>query len=486
MGNGFGPSWQEEGKWRFRVWAPSRQKVELHILGPRERLVVLSKIGGGYHQITLNGLAKDTQYLFRLDGKAEYPDPASRFQPQGVHGPSQLPPRCFDWHDHDWKGHPLKDYIIYELHVGTFTQDGTFAGILPHLAYLKELGVTAVALMPVAQFPGERNWGYDGVYPFAVQNSYGGPEGLKKLVNACHQAGLAVILDVVYNHLGPEGNYWPKFSSYFFQKRKNSWGQALNFDGAYSDEVRRFFSENALFWIGEYHIDALRLDAVDAIVDHSATHFLLQLSRAVRKLAGKLNRQIYLFPESDLNDIKILQPEALGGYALDSQWSEDFHRAIYVQISGKTHGPYQDFTGRIQDVAKAFQEGFVLSGQYSSFRKRCHGNSSRDIPAHQFVVYTQNHDIVANHLRGQRFSRCLSYEEQKLTASLLLLSPFIPLLFMGQEYQETAPFHFFFPTTPIPGPSMASAKGENGFLQIALKKTNLPIPRTRALFFFQN
>jgi maltooligosyltrehalose trehalohydrolase len=296
--------------------------------------------------------------------------------------------------------------------------------------------------MPVAQFPGNRNWGYDGVYPFAVQNSYGGPEGLRRLVNECHGRGLAVLLDVVYNHLGPEGNYLWDFGPYFTDRYKSLWGNAINFDGPRSDDVRHFFIENALYWVTEFHIDALRIDAVHGILDFSAVPFLEELASEVHDQADRLNRCIYLIAESDLNDSRVIRSRELGGYGLDAQWNDDFHHALHTLLTGERTGYYQDF-GQLRDLAKAFREGFIYSGEYSSYRRRRHGNSSRDIPADQFVVFTQNHDQVGNRMRGERLAALVCPERTKLAAGVVLLSPFIPLLFMGEEYGETAPFPYF-------------------------------------------
>jgi maltooligosyltrehalose trehalohydrolase len=427
---------------RFLVWAPFAQQVELHLLPPQERFLTLAPLPRGYHQAVLEGVEAGRLYLYRLDGQHELPDPASRYQPQDIHGPSQVVDADFPWQDQGWHGVPLHDYIIYELHVGTFSAVGTFAGAMPYLQTLKELGITAIELMPVAQFPGARNWGYDGVYPYAAQHAYGGPQGLKTLVDACHSLGLAVILDVVYNHLGPEGNYLGTFGPYFTDRYTTSWGPALNFDGPQSDEVRRYFIENALYWITECHIDALRLDAVHAIVDHSALPFLEELAVAVHEQGDRLHRRVYVIAESDLDDTRIIRPGALGGYGHDAQWSDSFHHALHTLLTGERDGYYADF-GQVSHLAKAFAEGFVYSGQYSVFRQRRHGNSSRHRPAHQFVVCAQNHDQVGNRLLGERLTQLTSFEGLKLAAVVVLLSPFIPVLFMGEEYGETAPFPYF-------------------------------------------
>jgi maltooligosyltrehalose trehalohydrolase len=396
----------------------------------------------GYYEVIVADVEPGALYRYRLDGALERPDPASQCQPQDVHGPSQVVDARFDWADGAWCGLPLRDYIIYELHVGTFTTEGTFEAIIPRLAELKALGITALELMPIAQFPGGRNWGYDGVYPFAVQHSYGGATGLQQLVQACHRQGLAVVLDVVYNHLGPDGNYLADYGPYFTERYKTPWGAALNFDGPHSDEARRFFIENALYWVTVFHIDALRLDAVHAIVDHSARPFLEELELALQARAEALNRRIYATAESALNDSRLIRSRDLGGYGLDTQWNDDFHHALRVLLTGERGGYYQDF-GELQQLAKAFREGFVYTGEYSRYRCRRHGNSSRDIPAQRFVVFAQNHDQVGNRLLGERLSQLVSWEALKLAAGAVILSPFIPLLFMGEEYGETAPFQYF-------------------------------------------
>jgi maltooligosyltrehalose trehalohydrolase len=435
-------TYKEDNQSQFMVWAPFAKKVDVHIVAPQDRLLPLKRDAWGYHHAIINGIKPGTLYFFRLDGDKEYPDPASRFQPEGVHGPSRIVDSSFTWEDNAWQGLPLQRYIAYELHAGTFTPEGTFKAVIPLVDNLKNLGVTALELMPVAQFPGDRNWGYDGVYPFAVQNSYGGPEGLKRLVNACHRKEMAVILDVVYNHIGPEGNYLSKFGPYFTDRYRTPWGAALNFDGPFSDHVRRFFIENALYWLSEFHIDALRLDALHAICDFSAQTFLDELAVSVDKLRNQLNRRMYLIGESDANDRRLLLPRELGGYGLDAQWNEGFHHALHVLLTCEQSGYYQDF-GRLQHLAKAFREGFVYSGEYSPYRKRRHGSSSSDIPAHRFVVFAQNHDQVGNRMLGERLSQLVSFECLKLAAGVVLLSPFIPLIFMGEEYGETAPFQYF-------------------------------------------
>ena len=326
--------------------------------------------------------------------------------------------------------------------MGTFTPQGTFDAIIPRIAALKDLGVTAIELMPVSQFPGNRNWGYDGVYPFAVQASYGGPTALKEFVNACHQQGIAVVLDVVYNHLGPEGNYLADFGPYFTNLYRTPWGEAINFDGCWSDEVRRYFIENALQWVTDFHMDALRLDAIHAIIDPSARPFLEELGAAVHEKAKELKRDVYLFPESNRNDARVVRSREAGGWGLDAEWNDDFHHSLHVLLTGEQDGYYQDFHG-IEDLARAYREGFVYTGQYSEFRQRRHGNSSNQIPVERLIVFAQNHDQVGNRRIGDRLAQRLSFDQLKLMAGVVLLSPYIPLLFMGEEYGELAPFQYF-------------------------------------------
>ncbi|WP_027355659.1 malto-oligosyltrehalose trehalohydrolase [Desulfofundulus thermocisternus] len=427
----------------FKVWAPRVKNLAVHILGPRERVIPLTEEKHGYFGGTVEGVEPGNLYYYLLDGEKERPDPASRHQPEGVHGPSQVVDLySFNWNDHCWSGPNRESLVFYELHPGTFTREGTFEAIIPYLEELKELGITAIQLMPVAQFPGSRNWGYDGVYPYAVQNSYGGPGGLQRLVDACHQKGMALFLDVVYNHLGPEGNYLGDYAPYFTERYRTPWGPAINFDGPGSDEVRRYFIENALYWIRDYHIDGLRLDAVHAILDMSATHFLEELAEEVHREAGRLGRRVYVVAESDLNDARIIRPRAIGGYGLDAQWCDDFHHALHTLLTGERLGYYRDF-GELDHLAKAFRQGYVYTGQYSEYRQRRHGNTTDLCRPCQFVVFSQNHDQVGNRAGGERLSNLATFEDLKLAAAAVILSPYLPLLFMGEEYGETAPFLYF-------------------------------------------
>jgi maltooligosyltrehalose trehalohydrolase len=434
----------DNGETRFRVWAPKARSLSVVLFSEEtSRTVPLKREENGYFAGTVGETAAGDLYLYRFEDGTERPDPASRSQPRGVHGPSRIvDPRSTFWKDGQWQGIPLEDYLLYELHVGTFTMEGTFAAVIPRLDDLVELGVTAIELMPVAQFPGERNWGYDGAFPFAPQNSYGGPEGLKNLVDACHRRGLAVVLDVVYNHLGPEGNYLGSFGPYFTDRYRTPWGEAINFDGPDSDEVRRFFIGNALYWVTEYHVDALRLDAIHGIFDFSARHILRELTEAVHREGQRLGRTVPVIAESSLNDVRTVTAVHRGGHGLDAQWNDDFHHALRTLLTGEKSGYYMDF-GDFSQLAKAFAEGFVYSGEYSPYRRRRHGISSAAVAPSRFVVFSQNHDQVGNRMRGERLSSQVSPDKLKLAAGAVLLSPCIPLLFMGEEYGESAPFPYF-------------------------------------------
>jgi maltooligosyltrehalose trehalohydrolase len=432
-----------ETEWQFILWAPHAEKVEVRIVSQDSRLEALQKDEVGYHFGKIGGLEPGARYLFRLDGRRELPDPASRYQPDGVHQPSQLVDVAeFRWEDDGWKVPELQESIFYELHVGTFTPEGTFDAVIPHLDELKWLGVTTIELMPIAQFPGARNWGYDGTYMYAAQNSYGGPQGLLRLVNAAHKRGLTLALDVVYNHLGPEGNYLREFGPYFTDHYRTPWGQAINFDRAESDHVRRFFIENALFWLSQFHMDALRLDAVHGMFDRSARHFLAELHAGVQGMAERLNRKVHVIAESDLNDSQILRAESRGGFALEAQWSDDLHHSLHTLLTSEKQGYYADF-GSLNHLATTLRDGWFYAGQYSEFRRRRHGNSAQGLTGSRFVVFSQNHDQVGNRAFGERLSQLVNFEQLKLAAAVVLLSRFVPLLFMGEEYGETAPFQYF-------------------------------------------
>lgn len=431
-----------DGRCAFRVWAPAANEVFVDVYHPEPQTLSLERSAGGYWQGLFEGLPAGTRYCYSIDGRILHPDPASRSQPDGVHAASEVISHHFPWTDSGWHGRAVEEYVLYELHVGTFTREGTFDAAIEELPYLKNLGITAIELMPVAQFPGSRNWGYDGVYPFAVQNSYGGAAGLKRFVDAAHALGLAVVLDVVYNHLGPEGNYLGQYGPYFTDRYPTPWGQAINFDGPDSAGVRDYFIQNAVYWIREFHIDGLRLDAVHAIHDSSPTHILTEIAAAVHQFAHESLRTVAVIAESDLNEARIVRSGEFGGYGLDAQWSDDFHHALHTVLTGESAGYYEDF-GAVEHLASALANGFVYSGQYSLHRGRCHGTDCTDVPGRAFVVCAQNHDQIGNRMLGERLSHLVAFEDLKLASGILLMAPFVPLLFMGQEYGERAPFLYF-------------------------------------------
>ncbi len=385
------------------------------------------------------------QYVYRLDGGEGRQDPCSLWQPEGVPGPSAVfRPELFQWSDHRWSGVPLRDLVIYELHIGTFTVEGTFEAVIPRLRDLRELGMTALEIMPIGQFPGTRNWGYDGVLPYAAQNSYGGPSGFQKLVNAAHAEGLAVILDVVYNHVGPEASYIREFGPYFTDKHKTPWGSGVNYDDRNCDLVRDWVLDNVRMWLDEFHVDGLRLDAVHAILDTGARHILQAINEVSNDIARKRGRRPHMIAESDLNDPRILLPPERGGHGFEAQWSDDFHHAVHAFLTGERRGYYSDY-GTAEHVAKVFQSPFLYAWDYSSHRGRKHGAPVPDtLTGERFIVCVQNHDQIGNRAKGERLSTILrTPPERRLAACLMLLAPYLPLLFMGEEYDETNPFPFF-------------------------------------------
>lgn len=436
-----GAHWLDDDRVHFLVWGPDVESMDVHLLR-QDVYLPMTKDNRGYFSCIADDVQSGDRYLLRLNGDIERPDPASRFQPDDVHSASAVVVHDFNWTDDGFTPPTLQNSILYELHVGTFTPEGTFEAIIPHLERLHDLGITTIQLMPVGAFPGERNWGYDGVQPYAPHAVYGGVDGLKRLVNAAHETGLAVMLDVVYNHLGPEGNYLWDYGAYFTERYTTPWGEAMNLDGAGSDAVRRYIIENALYWLHDFHIDGLRLDATHALYDSSARHLLDDLTAACHDYAAAHNRRIHLIAENDRSDRRLLLPPEVNGAGLDAQWLDDLHHALHVHLTGETRGYYADY-GNFALIEKILREGFAYSGQYSPHRERSHGSYSGDIPADRFVTCIQNHDQVGNRMLGERLNQLTNFEGVKVAAGLLLTAPYVPLLFMGQEYGDPAPFLYF-------------------------------------------
>jgi maltooligosyltrehalose trehalohydrolase len=431
----------QDGLATFRVWAPRCRSVEVVIEGRKPE--ALTARDDGVYERALPGIAAAARYQYRLDGERYRPDPVSRFQPEGVHGPSVVvEPGRFPWTDQGFRGHALADLVFYELHVGAFTPAGTFEGIIPHLPQLVDLGITAIELMPVAEFPGSRNWGYDGTHLYAPQSTYGGPRGLRRLVDAAHAQGLSVFLDVVYNHLGPEGNYLAEFGPYFTDRYRTPWGSAINFDGPDSEYVRRHFIDNARYWVREFHLDGLRLDATHSIFDASPVHVLAEIGEAAREEGQALDKPVHIAAESHDNDRKIVLPASEGGLGLDTIWSDDFHHAIHTRLTGEKTGYYVDFAGG-KGLTRALAEGFAFQGEPSQYFGRPRGTTSTDLPGERFTICLQNHDQVGNRAVGDRLSTVVPFAAVKMAAALLFAAPALPLLFMGEEYGETSPFQYF-------------------------------------------
>jgi maltooligosyltrehalose trehalohydrolase len=429
-----------DGSTRFEVWAPRAKDVVID-LGDGRR-VPLSRDEAAQTWVgVVDGVGHGDRYRIRLDGGEPLADPASGWQPDGVHGPSAVvDPATFRWTDGGWRGVTLADTVLYELHVGTFTSDGTFDGVAGQLDRLARLGVTTIELMPVNAFPGVRNWGYDGVFPSAVQQSYGGPEGLARLVDAAHAAGLGVVLDVVYNHVGPEGSTHGRFAPYFTDVYRTPWGDAVNVAGPGSDLVRRTFIESACRWVEDFHVDGLRLDAVHAIVDPTATPFLEELTAAVHAAGADAGRTVLVTAESSANDPRLVRPPSAGGIGCDAVWNDDVHHSLRVALTGDRRGYYVDYDG-VGDLADAMAHRWVFRGRRSIYRGRRHGRPADDVGPERFIVFTANHDHVGNTPDGARPP--YDHRQRLVAAATVLLSPFTPLLFMGEEYGETNPFPFF-------------------------------------------
>jgi maltooligosyltrehalose trehalohydrolase len=425
----------------FAVWAPRCRSLDLVIDGRPAR--AMREEGDGLFATEVEHPGPGTRYQYRLDGERYRPDPVSRWQPDGVHGPSAVvDPAAFEWTDQGFAGHALADLVFYELHVGTFTTAGTFEAVIPHLDRLVDLGITAIELMPIAEFPGSRNWGYDGVHLYAPQSTYGGPRGLRRLVDAAHRRGLSVVLDVIYNHLGPEGNYLAEYGPYFTERYQTPWGSALNFGGSDAAGVRRHFVDNARYWVREFHVDGFRLDAIHAIYDAGPLHILREVADAAREEGRGLGRPVHVVAESHDNDRNLVRRPAEGGIGLDALWSDDFHHALHARLTRESTGYYADF-GAPGQLARAIEEGFAFQGEPSGYFGRERGTPSADLPGERFVICVQNHDQVGNRALADRLGTIVSFEAVKLAVALLFTTPALPLLFMGEEYGETAPFQYF-------------------------------------------
>jgi len=463
---------------RLPVWAPAAERVEAVLT---DRGLAMHEAGGGWW-LAEEDVRPGSDYRFSLDGADPLPDPRSPWQPQGVHGPSRtLDPSGFEWRDAGWQPPPLAAGLVYEMHVGTFSEAGTFEGAIDRLGHLVELGVTHVELLPVAEFPGQRGWGYDGVDLYAPHHAYGGPHGLGRLVDACHARGLAVILDVVYNHLGPAANYLGAYGPYFTDRYSTPWGEAVNLDGPGSDEVRRFFVDNALMWLRDYRFDGLRLDAVHAIVDTSALHLLEELAAEVDVLEAATGRHKVLIAESDLNDPRIVRRPEIGGYGMDAQWSDDFHHALHSLLTGERDGYYADF-GALDDLAQTLRHAYRYRGQYAGFRHRRHGRPADGVPGHRFLGYLQNHDQVGNRAQGERSAALMSHGRLKVGAAVVLLAPFVPMLFQGEEWAASTPFQYF---TDHPDLELGRAVSEGRrqeFGSFGWQPEQVPDPQDRATF----
>ena len=464
---------------RFEVWALRACEVAL-VLGER-RLPMTGPDEVGTFVVEVEA-ASDAEYAFSLDGGPPRPDPRSPWQPSGVHGPSRLVDHgAFAWTDQGWVPPPLRESVVYELHLGTFSPEGTFDGAAARLDHLVGLGVGAVEVMPVAEFPGTRGWGYDGVDLWAPHSAYGGPDGFKRLVDACHGRGLAVVLDVVYNHLGPDGNYLREFAPYFTDRYSTPWGEAVNFDGPDSDPVRAFVVDNACMWVRDYHVDGLRLDAVHAIVDTSATTIVEEIAAAVHGLAESLGRPAWVVAESDLNDPRVVRPPELGGYGCDAQWSDDFHHALHAVLTGERDGYYADF-GSLAQLAKALRQAWVYDGCYSPHRRRRHGRPPTGLPGAAFLGYLQNHDQVGNRAAGERSSALMGTGRLKIAAALVLCSPFVPMLFQGEEWGASSPFQYFTDHGDAELGRAVSEGRRREFAAFGWKPENVPDPQDPATF----
>ena len=450
---------REKSRVEFCVYAAGRQEVSLLLnSGGFAEEISMSPLGKDIYRATVEGRGLELLYKFFLKGKegGAFPDPYSHYQPGGVHGFSQVVDHdAYRWNDQEWRGIEWEKAVIYELHPGTFTPEGTFAGIAEKLDYLMELGINTLELMPLTQTPGRWNWGYDGVNLFSVNHNYGHPDDLKYLIDCCHRRGLAVILDIVYNHFGPEGNYLGKFGPYFTGKYETPWGAAVNFDDEGCAAARRMVLDSIRHWIERYHFDGLRLDAVHAIHDRSRPHILEEIAAAARELEKRLGRRIVIIAETDANDVRLIKRAGEGGYGIDAQWMDDFHHTVHTALTGEDKGYYRDY-GRIEDLEKVYQN-FLYTGEYSHFWKKNRGSDAAAVPGSRFVVAIQTHDQVGNRARGERLSQLVDFPYLKAAAGLLFTAPYIPMLFMGEEYAEENPFLFF---TDYQDPALKKAVAE--------------------------
>jgi maltooligosyltrehalose trehalohydrolase len=464
---------------KFNVWAPKAEKVDIIIDNNQKSMKLVER---GWWEVEIPEATAEMDYAFIVDDSKPLPDPRSPWQPNGVHQPSRLLDHSsFDWSDDRWQAPPFSNAIIYELHIGTFTPEGTFDSAIAKLDYLLELGITHVELMPVNQFAGNRGWGYDGVDLYAPHQAYGGPDGLKRFVDVCHEKGLAVILDVVYNHLGPSGNYLGFYAPYFTDRYSTPWGDAVNLDDAGSDDVRRFFIDNALMWLRDYHFDALRIDAVHAIFDHSALHFLEELATDVKTLETKTGRHLVLIAESDLNNPRIIRPNDIGGYDMTAQWNDDFHHGLHSFLTGERDGYYVDF-GALEHIAKSLKRAYVYDGQYSVFRERKHGRPATGLSGNKFVGFLQNHDQIGNRAQGKRIAHLTDLNRAKIGAALVMTAPFVPMIFQGEEWAASSPFQFF---TDYQDENLADAV-RNGrreeFVEFGWNPEDIPDPQAEETF----
>jgi maltooligosyltrehalose trehalohydrolase len=463
----------------FTVWAPRARTI---VVRTGEASHPMEPVEGGWWKAEVENAGPGTDYFFVVDSGDAIPDPRSAWQPQGVHGPSRVEDHsAFHWTDQNWQAKPLSSAIVYELHVGTFTPSGTYRGVIERLDYLLELGVTHIEFMPLNEFSGDWGWGYDGVDLYAPYHCYGTPDELKQLVNTCHEKGLAVLVDCVYNHFGPSGNYLNRFGPYFTDAYHTPWGSAVNLDHAGSHEVRRFFADNAAMWLRDYHFDGIRLDAVHAFYDKSAIHFLEYLSTEVDTRASQLGRHLVLIAESDLNDPRIARSREAGGFGMAAQWSDDFHHAVHTVLTGERNGYYEDF-GSLEQLAKALRSAYVYDGIFSLHRGRLHGRPPIGLSGHHFFGYSQNHDQIGNRAQGDRLCQLVSPGRQKIAAALVLTSPFVPMLFQGEEFGASSPFQYFTHHDDLELGRKVSEGRRNEFAAFGWKPEDVPDPQDRATF----